>query len=76
MIETPPSTALGISDIQAARQKLRDSLTSALDMVVSKQLVKSVLGVGENAIKEVDATQLSLTSEASHYANLSQVSLE
>jgi hypothetical protein len=77
MIETP-TTAPGISDLQAIRQKLRDSLTSALDMVVSKQLVKSVLGVGvgADAIKETGAGQNPLTLEALHPANLLQVSLE
>lgn len=80
MIETPsPTTAPGASDMQAARQKLRDSLTSALDMVVSKQLVKSVLGVGEDlevdAKKEPGAGQNLSTLEVSHPANLSLVSL-
>lgn len=79
-VETPsPTTAPGVSDVQAARQKLRDSLTSALDMVVSKQLVKSVLGVGEDV--EMDAknepgdVQNPSTLEVSHPASLSQVSL-
>ena len=77
MIEAPsPATAPCISDIQAARRKLRDSLTSALDMVVSKQLVKSVLGVGADAIKETGAGQNPSALEASHPANLLQVSLE
>ncbi|KAG0560169.1 hypothetical protein KC19_10G159200 [Ceratodon purpureus] len=72
MIETPsPTAAPGVSDVQTARQKLRDSLTSALDMVVSKQLVKSVLGVGADA-KDNDAVQISSPLEASKLDNLSQ----
>jgi len=80
MIETPsPASAPGVSDVQTARQKLRDSLTAALDMVVSKQLVKSVLGVGEDveadAGKEPGAVQNPSTLDVSLPASLSQVSL-
>lgn len=78
MLDSPsPTTAPGVSDVQSARQKLRDSLASALDMVVSKQLVKSVLGVGEDVavdgMEEVGAGQNASTLEVSHSASLTQV---
>lgn len=74
MIETPSSTtAPAPSDLQSARQKLRDALTSALEMVVSKQLVKSVLGVGVDAQVESGDEQKLSTLEGYQLASLSQV---
>lgn len=53
MLDSPsPRTPQGGSDMQSVRQKLRESLTSALEMVVSKHLVKSVLGVVKEAKKD------------------------
>nr|XP_024384085.1 uncharacterized protein LOC112286435 [Physcomitrium patens]PNR48595.1 hypothetical protein PHYPA_013072 [Physcomitrium patens] len=73
MIETPSSTtAPAPSDLQSARQKLRDALTSALEMVVSKQLVKSVLGVGVDAQVESGDEQKLSTLEGYQLASLSQ----
>lgn len=74
MIESPsPPTAPAASDLQNVRQKLRDSLTSALEMVVSKQLMKSVLGVGADAQEEPRCGQKVSMVEGLQAASLSQV---
>nr|XP_024396589.1 uncharacterized protein LOC112292392 isoform X2 [Physcomitrium patens] len=73
MIESPsPPTAPAASDLQNVRQKLRDSLTSALEMVVSKQLMKSVLGVGADAQEEPRCGQKVSMVEGLQAASLSQ----
>lgn len=54
------------SDMYTVRQKLRDSLTSALEMVVSKQLVKNVLGVVKDTKKDFVEIKSPSKFELSH----------
>ncbi|KAL2628587.1 hypothetical protein R1flu_013273 [Riccia fluitans] len=52
-LESPsPKTPLVRGDNETLRKKLRESLVSALEMVVGKQVVKSVLGVGKELTEE------------------------
>lgn len=61
------------SDMHTVRQKLRDSLTSALEMVVSKQLVKNVLGVVKDTKKDVAEIRSTSKFELSHPDSVLQV---
>lgn len=61
------------SDMHTVRQKLRDSLTSALEMVVSKQLVKNVLGVVKDSKKDVAEMKSISKFEVSHPDSVLQV---
>lgn len=61
------------SDMHTVRQKLRDSLTSALEMVVSKQLVKNVLGVVKDTKKDVGEFKSTSKFEVFHPDSLLQV---
>jgi len=77
MIDSPSQRSPQVaSDMLTVRQKLRESLTSALEMVVSKHLVKSVLGVVKDAKKETEETKGQLNArEEQQDAGLSHVSL-
>ncbi|KAL3686709.1 hypothetical protein R1sor_013018 [Riccia sorocarpa] len=52
-----PKTPLVRSDNEIVRKKLRESLVTALEMVVGKQVVKSVLGVGIESAEEERASK-------------------
>lgn len=69
----------GVLDMQVVCQKFWDLLIFVLDMVVSKQLVKSVLGVGEDlevdVKKEFGVGQNLLILEVLYFVNLLLVSL-
>ncbi|KAL3682967.1 hypothetical protein R1sor_000989 [Riccia sorocarpa] len=52
-LESPsPKTPPVRGDNETIRKKLRESLVAALEMVVGKQVVKSVLGVGKESAEE------------------------
>ncbi|KAG6549962.1 hypothetical protein Mapa_008473 [Marchantia paleacea] len=51
------------ADSETVRKKLRESLVSALEMVVGKQVVKSVLGVGKDLTEEEKDDKSSLSGQ-------------